>query len=140
MLNLNRLYPHLLPDDIAVWQQFLAQHNHEYQYFDYDVPVGEGRDPGPEYSEAIRRMALILSHRRIDAVGHKPNQLDIIEVTTHAGIKAIGQLQVYPILYKETYHPQLRLVPLLVCSDISPDIMPTLNFMQITAHIYPKQE
>jgi len=134
----NNLYPHLLPQDIDVWIQFLAEHSSEYQYFDYDVRIGDGRDPGTLVEEKYRRMAIQLSQRRIDAVGHAGDHLDIIEITVDAGIHAIGQLQTYPLLYQQTYRPGLPLRPVLVCRTISPDIVGSLRFMQITAHTYPE--
>ena len=137
ILNKNRLYPHLLPHDIVVWERFLHQHGMAYDYFDYDVRVGRGRDPGQTYEPNIRQMGVDLSQRRIDAVGFKTDHIDIIEVTTHAGIHAIGQLQTYPLLYTITYKPLKPLRSLLVCSELGSDVLPAIQFHNILYYVYP---
>lgn len=123
----NRLYPHLLPEDIILWERFLDRHGNEFTHFDYDVRVGEGRPTDDYYPQNIQQMALDLSMRRIDAVGHTPNELYIIEVTVSAGLKAIGQLITYPILYKQTFQPTKPLHPLLVTEALQPDVLPALE-------------
>ena len=114
-------YPHILPVDVPVWERFLAAHAQDYRHVDYDVRVGTGRDPGDSFAPNIRQMALDLSMRRIDAVGHAPAHLDIIELTTTAGLKALGQLSAYPHLYRATYRPALPLRAVLVCQDFETD-------------------
>lgn len=127
----NRLYPHLLPADITVWEAFLTEYGDAYDHFDYDVRVGEGRPADATYPDNIRRMATDLSQRRIDAIGHAEDHIDIIEITTSAGLKAIGQLTAYPQLYAQLYHQMKPLRPLLVCSSLQPDIQPVLEQQQI---------
>lgn len=133
----NRLYPHLLPHDIQVWERFLQQHRADYTHFDYDVRVGQGRDPGPSISAKYRQLGIELSQRRIDAIGHTATHLDIIEITTRAGIHAIGQLVTYPTLYLESYHPTLPLRQCLVCSELAPDVDSTLAKLGIHLYIFP---
>jgi hypothetical protein len=122
----NNLYPHLLPDDIEVWEAFLEKYRGQFNRFDYDVRVGKGRDPGAGYSEEIRKMGIDLSQRRIDAVGYTNTDIWIIEVTASAGLKAVGQLVSYPVLYTDMFHPALPLVPFLCCGGIQSDILPIL--------------
>lgn len=100
--------------------------------------MGVGRDPGAGYKPNIRQMAIDLSQRRIDAIGHRIGQIDIIEITPHAGIKAIGQLEVYPTLYRWTFRPTFPLVPVLICRDISPDIQLKLAASDIFVYRYPE--
>lgn len=122
-----RKFPHLLPDDVVVWERFLDRHGSEYTHFEYDVRVGLGRDPGVTYPENMRQMALDLSLRRIDAVGHKPESLTVIEVTRSAGIVAIGQMICYRTLYRLTYFPSVRIQRLLVAESLQSDIEPVLT-------------
>ena len=137
MLGKDFRYPHLLPIDANVWRQHHLAHGDKYTQLDYDVRVGEGRDPGSEYDTKIRHMALALSCRRIDVVGHSNSGLDIIEVTHSAGLKAIGQLISYPILYSLTY-PTIRPIrPILVAGEIQTDILPVLTRLRIEFYVYP---
>jgi len=120
--NIPSKFPHLLPPDTPCWQRFLAAHQSEYLSFDYDVRVGFGRPVGDEFDDAMKKMAIDLSQRRIDAVGFKDDQIEIFEVTRLAGLKAIGQLITYPILYRMTYHPTLPLIPHLITEQIDTDL------------------
>ena len=58
MPGINRAFPHLLSPDIAVWQRFLEIHGTEYDYFDYDIRVGRGQDPGPQRTRNGRQQTL----------------------------------------------------------------------------------
>jgi len=138
MTQKNRLYPHLLKEDIELWEEWLGDHAKEYTSFDYDVRVGTGRDPGPNYNESLRRMGIGLSQRRIDVVGFAANHLAIIEITLRAGMKAVGQLTVYPLLYIETYGSPKPLKKIIVCRTMSPDIKTTVLTHDIFVHRYPK--
>jgi hypothetical protein len=131
----NRLYPHLLPPDIKVWERFLSKYGPIYADFLYDVRVGQGRDPGQKYPENIRGMAIGLSQRRIDAIGIVPDGVHIIEVTQDAGLTAIGQLTMYPILYAIDYPDKPILNIILVCETIQSDIEPALKRMNVTVEI-----
>lgn len=118
----NRLYPHLLPDDILIWEAYLADPLILWDSIDYDVHVGKGRDPGEAIAPNIRQMAISLSERRIDAVGHGPHSIDIIEITRSAGMTALGQLELYPLLYQQTFLPTKPLRTILVAAEIQSDI------------------
>jgi len=89
---------------------------------DYDVRVGEGRDPGAGFPDNMRQMAIDLSKKRIDAVAYMPDQIWTIEITKHAGLKALGQLIAYPILFTLKYNPLLPVQPVLVCEDLITDM------------------
>lgn len=115
-------YPHLLPPDVPVWERYLASVGGQHELIEYDIRVGLGRDPGPAYSANIRAMALDLSFRRIDAVAHNRGEIVVIEVTTAIGMTALGQIQVYPILYRLTFMPSLPICGLLVAEGFESDL------------------
>lgn len=118
----NRLYPHLMPDDIQVWERFLDHFGDLYTHFDYDVRVGRGRAAPDTEPDGIQKMALDLSQRRIDAVGHTPTRSTIIELTTAIGMTAIGQIQIYPRLYREHFNITTGIDSLLVGAYLQDDI------------------
>jgi len=130
-------YPHLLPIDAEVWRCHHLTIGRKYEQLDYDVRVGQGRDPGKEFSRKIRDMAYALSCRRIDVVGHLTTGLDVIEVTHSAGFKALGQLIAYPILYSQTYPTSQAIRPILVAGEIQTDILPVLERLGILYFVYP---
>ncbi len=124
-------YPHLLEVDIAVWLRYLNKHPDLYDAIEYDIRVGDGRDPGPDYPDNIRRMALDLSRRRIDAIGHTLDTITLIEITRRAGLTAIGQLIAYPILYAASYPTTRPVQMLLVCEELATGVQPVLEAQRI---------
>jgi len=127
----NHKYPHLLPGDVIVWEQFLLDHGDLFIAYDYDVRVGDGR-PMPDLpTQNLRKMATDLSQRRIDVVAHAATSRTIIEITHTAGLKAIGQMSAYPTLYRTKYPGEYKLNSLLVAGQLESDIIPVLQQMKI---------
>lgn len=133
----NRFYPHLLPNDIPVWERFLEAFPDRYDRIDYDVRVGKGREAPPEFEANLRKMALDLSRRRIDAIGYTPNRIDIIEITRLADLKAIGQLLAYPLLYRETFGPSVPVHTILVAEELHTDIKTVLDSLPVEVWLSP---
>ena len=130
-------YPHLLPADAALLDQYLASVPDKYSDVFMDVHVGEGRDPGPSFDDNIRRMAIQLSLRRIDCVAFAVDHVDIIEVTTAAASTALGQLMAYPALYVATFHPTVPVAPLLITLEFKTDMQQIFEFYSIPYIILP---
>lgn len=126
-----RRFAHLLEVDVAVWERFLTLHKDAYNLLEYDIRVGLGRDPGPQYPKNIRNMALDLSYRRIDCVAHTDRAIVVIEITHSAGFKALGQIYAYPILYTLTFQPNFPVHQLLVCGSLQSDIKPVIETLGI---------
>jgi len=140
MARKNRFYPHLLQADIDLWERFLKLHESEYNYFDYDVRIGKGRQAEEFHDTKIKKMALDLSMRRIDVVGYKPNVIEIIEITCFGDLKCLGQLLTYPQLYKETHHPVLPVTTLLLAEKLGADIEPVLIQNNYKYEVIPKPD
>ena len=104
-------FPHLMPNEVPIWEKFLAIWGNEFTDFRYDVRVGKGVDPGPKYDPKWRQLAIQLTQKRIDAVARKGNVIWIFEVKPEAGLGALGQLLSYRVLYRQTfdYHGPLKL-------------------------------
>jgi hypothetical protein len=128
-------FPGMLPREILVFQSWLKQHEMEYDRFDYNVRLGGGFDPGPTWDEAIRRMAIANTQKRVDAVGYQGNLVSLIEVKDRAGFSAIGQLVGYEALWlhENPGAQQPRLI--LVCNRFAPDILPVLQKQGIELNV-----
>ena len=108
------------PIEAQVMRLWLQQHEFEYDRFDYNVRIGPGRDPGPEYSPQIRSMAISHSQLRIDCVAWKGDRPTLIELKNFATQSAIAQLGLYAALW-QSEHQDLPLPALLiVCSGAEP--------------------
>ena len=117
-----RRYPHMFPKDIAIWERFLDLHAAEYTGFSYDVKVGKGTELPPSAPEEYARMADILSKYRIDVVGFKNGEIEIIEVKPEASTVAIGQVVAYVALYLRDFNPAAKVTGAIVTDRWIPDI------------------
>jgi hypothetical protein len=137
-LQADRLsFPGMLPREILIWKAWLRLHESEYSNYDYNVRVGQGVDPGPGYTDAIRQMAILNSQKRIDAVAWQDVVPTIFEVKFCAGASAVGQLVVYRPLWAQLY----PLVPVthlaLVTNSLQADIQPALTQQGISLFVIP---
>lgn len=126
-----RIYPHMLPADVGLWERFLERYGHEFAGFDYDVHVGGRIERQSQWTDEIYEMGSSLVAKRIDAIGYRPGETWIIEVKPEAGVTSVGQLVTYRILYISKFAPIVPLVCVLVCSNILPDeeaVMSHLGF------------
>lgn len=115
-------YPHMSPLDIPVWETFLKEQGNLFTAFDYDVRVGTGIDPGPSYDDATRRDAILLTQKRIDAVGFREGEIWVIEVKPQASIGALGQLITYTELFIAYKKPDLPVRSIVVCNTVDPEV------------------
>lgn len=122
MIEIPKRFPHILPPDVPVMIRWLIKHKDDILWLDMDVRVGEGRPAPPDTPSNLKQMALDLSKRRIDLVAGFQQHIAIVEITRNAGFTAVGQLLVYPPLYRQTFSPGLEVVPILVCEEIQPDV------------------
>jgi hypothetical protein len=130
-------YPHLLPEDAELWNDYLEQFSPPHTTFLYDVAVGPGRDPGDSFADPIRKMALQLSKRRIDVVGIQPDGVEIFELTQSAGLKAAGQAIVYPHLLTVTWNLSIPVTTTIICRFCQDDIEPVLDAHAVRLVIIP---
>jgi hypothetical protein len=130
-------YPHLMPEDAILWNDYQVLFQPRHLTYMYDVAVGEGRDPGPDYALNIRQMALRLSKRRIDVIGILPDHLDIFELTQSAGLRAAGQAMVYPHLLRATWGSTLPVDTTIICRECQDDIEQVLAEFKIGLVIVP---
>lgn len=140
MLKADARYKHLLPIDADIWHKHRLALGDQYHLLEYDIQVGDGRDPGPGFQQNIRAMAISLSCRRIDVVAYRGNSIDIIEVTHSAGFTALGQLIAYPILYALKFPNSGPIRPVLVAGEIQCDIKPVLDRLQFQYYEYGPPE
>jgi len=81
---------------------------HSYRY---DVHVGGGITVGEEYDEMTRRLAKLLTQKRIDVVAIRHGVHWLFEVKPQAALSAVGQLLGYRVLYEREFKtpPRIRL-------------------------------
>ncbi len=115
-------YAHLLPAERILWARWLLDHRTDYDAFDYDVRVGEGRPPDPRLSPENQQMWRDLTKRRIDVVGYKAGFPTLFQVAIAAGRKDLGALEMYRDLYVVTFLDRPRPALAWVGERIDPDM------------------
>jgi len=152
-------YPALGVAEILVWREYLRLHEAEYSVlpdswlafrattpqpppqpgdvFDYNLRIGTGRDPGPEFDQSIRDQWVEKTKFRVDAVGFQGQQPFLFEVDRHAGGPQVGQLLSYAAIWRATKltpaDPQL----VLVSADINENAMHLVRESNIQAVTVP---
>jgi len=114
-------YTHMLAEEEELWDKFLATHEKEYLFFEYDIHVGEGTPPPGEYPEEYKKMVSALSTKRIDAIGHTETEIHIFEIRPHAGLPSLGALLGYNSLYAKKFKPTKPVTLNIVTDSVSPD-------------------
>lgn len=127
-------YPHMLPEDFPIWEKYISQHEHEFLRLYYNVRVGGQKIDDPNISPEMLRMWYKVNAKRIDVLAEKEDEIWIIEVTSRPGLRAVGQLATYLVLWLEDPKPAKPAKTVLVCEQLDPDIERTLPVYGMRAY------
>lgn len=104
----------MLDPDVPVWHRYLDTHAADYLRLYYNVRISTEdyalRFPDPN----LLAIAAAILPKRVDAIGERPNGVDIIEVTETSGLRAIGQVLTYATLWKTLRPDDKRPIRLLI--------------------------
>jgi len=117
-------YPGMKPAESEIFTRFLMETDLTFTKIEYNVRVGLGYDPGPQYPENIRKMMIQLTQLRIDAVGHRKDEIWLFEVKLRAGMSAIGQLISYAEWYRAQYKPKKPIRLGVIAEYYDPNVLP----------------
>ena len=117
-------YPHMLPEDIVIWQRFISNGDYLPDHVWYDVRCGTAVEVVEGSPEWMRRMAGRLTRKRIDVVGQVGPGYWIIEIKPRASYVAFGQVVFYAHAFQREYAPTGDVVPVILTDVLDPDILP----------------
>ncbi len=121
-------YPHLLGEDIPVWNRFISKYPDRFDTVDYDILVGKGGDTSNIPDDNSKKQWVQLTRKRIDVIGYKNGFPTIIEVKKRVSLSTLGQVLGYRFLYLAE-HPELPSVKIfIICSSIDQDDKDILNY------------
>lgn len=115
-------YPHMKPEDVAVWERFIATNPAFFDTCDYDVPCGKGADTNPEHPENMQRDHTILTQKKIDVVGYADDRTYVCEVGPVADMRKLGQILTYLQLYKTDHPESSNIIPMVLCGEIEREL------------------
>lgn len=93
-------YPHMKPEDVAVWERYIKINPGIFDSVDYDVGLGVGTPLEKEQSEKMQADWLALTRKKIDVIAYGlDGKRYLIEVKPIANMRALGQILTYEELY-----------------------------------------
>lgn len=116
-------YPHLMPEDVAVWERFIAAYPSAYDSCQYDLPVGSIPDFVKEGTPEDHASMEKLYKKKIDVIGHKGTDLDIVELKPQCTMSTIGQVKGYVHLFTREHGDGFEPKPVVVCGGAHPDVL-----------------
>ncbi len=127
----------MLLTDIPVWYRFLDVYGHLFRALYYDCFVGGQWYTREQLKDPMMRMWWANTAKRIDALAVLDDEIWIIEVTAEPGLRAVGQLQSYRVLYLEDpmYVKIEKMV--LVLERIDPDVIASAAAYGILPYVMP---
>jgi len=91
--------PHMLKTDIPVWYRFLEKYGSPFLNLYYDCLLGGPFFSPDELKDPYKRDWQILNSKRADAIVELKDEVWIIEVAKEPGLRALGQVQTYHVLW-----------------------------------------
>ena len=115
--------PHMLREDIPVWLKFINKYYSQFEAIYYDVLVGGPFLSPEEEKDPLKWMWRYNNSKRLDAVAKLKDEVWLIEVVTHTGIRSLGQLMTYMALWQDDDPLGLIERPVLLTSIVDQDII-----------------
>lgn len=116
-------YPHLMPEDVAVWERFIAANPDRFDSCQYDVPVGSVPDFVKNDPSADMASMEKLYKLKIDVVGSRREALTIVELKPACTMSTLGQVKGYKHLYERDYSPPEEVGAMVICGAAKPDVL-----------------
>lgn len=107
-------YPHMMPEDVAIWERFIEKFPDAYDKVQYDLNVGKIPSFITDEPEEAQRKQAILYQRKIDVVGFKGTDIDVVELKPRAGTSSLGQVKGYVQLYIRDVNQASRPKPVVI--------------------------
>ena len=112
----------MLAADIPIWKRFQEKFASVFDRFYFNVKVG-----GPDWElikadPAIAQMWWELKAKKIDVLAEKKDEIWIIEVSKEAGIRAVGQILTYRLLWSLDPKINKPVQSYLVCDILDSDL------------------
>jgi len=121
----------MLAVDIPIWYDFLGKYKENFLSVYYDCQLGGPGYTPSEYDEKLRVMWKYLGSKRADVIAETTGQVWIIEVTSAATIKALGQLMLYKTLWLEDPKIDKPVKMVLVCDETDSDVIASMEVYNI---------
>jgi len=124
-------YPHMMPEDTAIWTEYLRNPIVPIKEVWYDVHVGQGVLLPVGASDIDRRIAAGITRKRIDVVCRIAGGYWVVEIKLYASYLALGQVLVYTRLFTEEYRTQGQVFPIIMANNADPDLIKEFDLLGV---------
>jgi len=124
-------YPHMMPEDTAIWRRFVKNGLYLPDKVWYDVHVGMPIDVSGEKEPWVQQYIDKATKKRIDVVGRTGQNWIIIEVKPRAGIVALGQAIFYTWAFLREVEILGEIQGAVVTDSADPDLVPLFDELGI---------
>jgi len=112
----------MLPEDVPTWQKFRRIFGELFLHFYYNVKLGGQLISDPAIPPNIAKSWYYSTAKRLDALGETKDEVWLIEVTANPGVRAIGQIAAYRVLWAIDPKINKLAIPVLVVDTIDLDL------------------
>lgn len=116
-------YPHMMPEDKAVWERYIDTHPGAFESCQYDVVVGSVPDFVKADPSADQASMERLYKKKIDVVAKSASAITIIELKPQCTGATIGQVKQYLHLYVRDMKPAEPPTAAVICGVANPDVI-----------------
>jgi len=124
-------YAHMLPRETRIWDAYLDRYGVPEGQISYDVHLGDGLSPDPDWPEWMIRMVKVLSTHRADVIVERRDEVIIVEVKSIAGMGALGQMLGYEALWVKERGASRGIRLMCICESAEADIEVAYEFYGI---------
>lgn len=114
-------YPHMMPEDVLVWERFIQAKPTAFEKVEYDVKVGRVPDFVKNEPDEAQRAQAPLYQRKIDVVGYSLAIRWIVELKPIATTATVGQVLGYAHLYARDFSPEGETRAMIICGQMDED-------------------
>lgn len=127
--------PHMLTQDVPVWYRFLEKWGSGFLNLYYDCLLGGPYLSPEEKKDPMKWMWRVNLAKRADAIAELDNELWIIEVAPDPGLRIIGQLQTYRVLWLRD--PKINKIEKMILVSETPneDLFDAASMLGISIYI-----
>lgn len=127
-------YPHMMPEDTAIWTAFLEDGKYIPDKVWYDVKVGASMPMPRNEPLWMKKYVEYSTRKRIDVVARVGLDYWIIECKPGAGHAALGQVIHYARAFTREYEFQGEVLPVILTDVMDPDLK--IDFQEIGVVVF----
>lgn len=127
-------YPHMMPEDTAIWTAFLEGGKYIPDKVWYDVKIGQAIKLQKGEPPWLQKYVDYSTRKRIDVVARVGLDYWIIECKPSAGHAALGQVIHYARAFLREYEQTGEVIPVIVTDVMDPDLK--IDFQEIGVVVF----